>query len=1709
MKKKQKQKKSKKVVEEIVIDIADKPVDELTDDEKATLKLREERLKFYEENESVREACACNGITQAKFVKAVDEVEEIQVFQTFTFTLDAMKHFRNLRELWVLSQSTVSHMRGLESCLQLKLLAISQTKLTRIEGLENLTKLTKLFLYKNHLKKIEGLSTLINLRELWLNNNEIQVIEGLDTLNGLQTLELGANRIERIGKSLDGCRMLVSLNLSGNRIGSFQEILNLTRLPKLRQLHLGDPHFGDCPVCHLANYQTYVLYNVPQITSLDALLVSEETKKLAEATYMKKKMYYNMRIKTIKRNCSNIEIRGQEIVDKYVDNLRLSVDELTKKQHRVRFAIESSKLKKTDVIAADINQLQEKAEALEAAVKAQQTQIKEYQELLGKQIMEVKSLAQETISRLIVELETGGNIRMENGKPTDVWYTSCADLLNSRFVAADFEPMGIRGIKVVSVTRVHNRFLRNRFEMRMRELVDMKQRQLDRERSEKGGDKKKKRGKAVKSSALEESVKGGSEESDKDSAEKIASKRALEYLFFGETIELTEKVGKGREIHRCIHRGFRNSKDYYRLGLDGAVPLSNSISVVELPRLRALKLDASKRKEMNSNVTGKLLVAKVYLGNCGEEKEARRLSAQLKNESDASIDIESGKDNERIHPDDFKGYQSIFRNVEGITHSSQKQRQWHLLDPSLVLPEYLVEFEYLFEELQSQTSNSPQDVHCETQRDADDLRASDFGPFLGSMTEFTKKCKELHKIHLEDGNEAKKKTTQALAMLPELPPREQVPTVNRETLVSIIEKALSVSPEMLICLDLHGCGIRLLESLPCPNLKILLLSFNELSFLGPAAIHSTPNSKFESNLEQQQTNVESEGDESLIETNVEKENRTLLKGTGLGPLPCLEELDLSYNKISHIYVSFPSSSSPLSSPPISPSASSSALAEMLDGIDTSFQVHSNSPALSLEGMPKLRKISLASNLLHRISDIDALARVIPTVSNLDLRNTKLAKTRDYRKNILRAFDYAGINGANGLRYLDGVEVAGISSPKFKFGAKCTQHLIQAHSSTGRILRSSYATVTEAIGPGSPGASDKAEYDFDVSPTISDVRNEISPPIAPPLHQANLVTDNLWWESIICVELCGQGLCKLEHFDKLVNMRRASFANNYLEDFSGLESCHQIEELIFEENRLTDLNGLSNLRSLRSLDLGKNRIVSLNGLQNLTQLSQLSVEDNYIVSLLEISSLTALMELYVANNRLEKLNEVQHLKRLSKLIIVDLSGNALANDSQYRLYSIYHLRKLKVLDGIGVDAQELAQARETFSGKLTVEFLTEKLGHKRFAHIRELDLSSCRIRFIESLNGKDFRNLVELNLDNNLLTSLNGLECLDQLTVLRLNHNRLSSFDSSKIQKTKEEEGKEIVNISTSDGEGSEKSEEKEEKCEENMSWGFTAMNLKNLEVMHLGYNHIFDISLLGLHGLTTLKVLYLEGNELTFISGLEPLVNLQELSLDKNHIKHFDAASLANCINLRQLRIEENNLRTMSNMGLLRRLQILHAGFNRISEFRELDELAEIPSLTELGLSHNSVGRKQLYRPQVLRRMPNLRVIDGKDVTPDELERVENLFMDQRSFVLEYSPMGTHKRVGIVGMGVGANGTIGANYRSGSSHASLGISVLSIGMGMNFAGDANSNVQNADGKNWIVNNGSNGAAALRKAKGKFATATKEERRQGERKKWIRRYNSRG
>ena len=153
-----------------------------------------------------------------------------------------------------------------------------------------------------------------------------------------------------------------------------------------------------------------------------------------------------------------------------------------------------------------------------------------------------------------------------------------------------------------------------------------------------------------------------------------------------------------------------------------------------------------------------------------------------------------------------------------------------------------------------------------------------------------------------------------------------------------------------------------------------------------------------------------------------------------------------------------------------------------------------------------------------------------------------------------------------------------------------------------------------------------------------------------------------------------------------------------------------------------------------------------------------------------------MELYLGNNLINDTREITKLKSLARLIILDISGNNLSRDSNYRIYCIFHLRKLKVLDGISIEQSEHSDAKETFAGRLTEEILESRLGGKKLSEIKELDLSSCRLRDFDNMFDESlYPNLRDLNLSNNSLVTLRGFGYLPKLRILKVKSNRLDTL----------------------------------------------------------------------------------------------------------------------------------------------------------------------------------------------------------------------------------------------------------------------------------------------------------------------------------------------
>jgi Leucine-rich repeat (LRR) protein len=104
-------------------------------------------------------------------------------------------------------------------------------------------------------------------------------------------------------------------------------------------------------------------------------------------------------------------------------------------------------------------------------------------------------------------------------------------------------------------------------------------------------------------------------------------------------------------------------------------------------------------------------------------------------------------------------------------------------------------------------------------------------------------------------------------------------------------------------------------------------------------------------------------------------------------------------------------------------------------------------------------------------------------------------------------------------------------------------------------------------------------------------------------------------------------------------------------------------------------------------------------------------------------------------------------------------------------------------------------------------------------------------------------------DDSQISEVTSLGPLPQLRVLRLNKNRIVTAP--------------VVDVNR----------------------GLWARNFPHLEVLELGNNRVASIAALNLRGLMELRVLTLEGNDLTAVDGLAGLNNLQQLVLAKNKIK--------------------------------------------------------------------------------------------------------------------------------------------------------------------------------------------------------------------------------
>ncbi|XP_042074127.1 leucine-rich repeat-containing protein 9 isoform X2 [Haplochromis burtoni] len=658
--------------------------------------LSNEKQKNRSEEEVIKKLCMANGVPYEKIAQEGINITSLEMFFSGFPRMIGLSFFPRLSQLTIIGQN-IEHIDGLECCPLLQELWIVQCHLTEISGLQNCLQLEKLYLYENKICEIKNLDLQVHLEVLWINNNCITKIKGLDTLLDLKELNLADNIIEKIGHSLDPNVNLQKLNLSGNKISSFKELSQLARLPRLSELALKDPTSTPNPVCLLCNYDTHILYHVPSLQRLDIYDVSsKQIKEAAESAVMKKMMYYNMRVRTAQRKLAETRLSlierkktlsqsPEECIKTLTRALKFLERELSvgpvvcKKPTCLSESVEEGPphldegLTERNESISGISQdpatehkVHAKIEALRKRLKLWTRRLDEIHIWYERDLARATNRMEYTVQFLLMELESVGNIRLEEGCSTDPWFTSCCDLLLSRFSPSDYKTYGITDIRVNRVIRIHNSALRLCFEDKIHRLL---------------------------------------------ASEDLSSqnyRRQLEYLFYIVDPEKCEKD----ETLQILQEGFKTTEQQKAMGKEGAIPFSNSLSLNEQSRIEYTLRQTSQSHTKHSMDTipfrhGQVNVSKVFVGK--------------------SMPI---RDGEPVDRSNYPGVYSVYRSVEtkhrsamseerpgsNKTHtdleSSPRRRQWFVFDHELVLPEYIIYYEYI-----TQDKDKPTLLSHSTDRD--------------------------------------------------------------------------------------------------------------------------------------------------------------------------------------------------------------------------------------------------------------------------------------------------------------------------------------------------------------------------------------------------------------------------------------------------------------------------------------------------------------------------------------------------------------------------------------------------------------------------------------------------------------------------------------------------------------------------------------------------------------------------------------------------------------------------------------------------------------------------------------------------------------------------------------------------------------------------------------------------------------------------------
>ncbi|KAM9457420.1 dynein regulatory complex subunit 3 [Clarias gariepinus] len=246
----------------------------------------------------------------------------------------------------------------------------------------------------------------------------------------------------------------------------------------------------------------------------------------------------------------------------------------------------------------------------------------------------------------------------------------------------------------------------------------------------------------------------------------------------------------------------------------------------------------------------------------------------------------------------------------------------------------------------------------------------------------------------------------------------------------------------------------------------------------------------------------------------------------------------------------------------------------------------------------------------------------------------------------------------------------------------------------------------------------------------------------PQDQAGLIAkaEGLKYDKVTELRLDYRKILKIDHLWQFTSLTKLQLDNNIIEKIDGLEK----------------------LTNLVWLDLSFNNIKVIEGLDTLVKLQDLSLFSNRISVIENMDALQDLHILSLGNNLISQLDSVIYLRKFKNLRTLDLAGNEICNDENYKRFVAAYLPDLVYLDYRLIDEQTRKKGQSQYQN------LVENMKHNEMQEQKaaeaqkkiEQEIQLHKDAFVEYLNGPQlFESMFADDVEASKLSYLPGVDDL--------------------------------------------------------------------------------------------------------------------------------------------------------------------------------------------------------------------------------------------------------------------------------------------------------------------------------------------------------------